>query len=218
MDCVLPGTFLHQSPVLPQKCLAQICFTCRVIRNNLIQNLFKHNKLVEQFQSSTDITHINTEHIVPFKITSCIIVRVMVYLTVRASRPSVQLVVKMLKLRRQGSYSLLVNSFEAEWMFYKYVAVRLTYLIHPKCYHLDSSICIQGYPFIILDDLITLGYKQFKGKLKKNDLIKVLKILALFHGDTMKLLNEDENMKSYAENFFEENKKKNIVKQQKAIR
>ncbi|EZA55344.1 hypothetical protein DMN91_004507 [Ooceraea biroi] len=225
-DSALPEMPSHlRELIFPQQCPDK-CFACAFVKRNLVHKLVR-DKHLKNLQSLTNVSHVNTEHIIPFNSVACTIIRIKVYAKGDSPQLSVRLVLKTLNIQHQ-QVEVILKSFMSEVAFYNIVAKLLyifprSHFVFPKCY-LDSFQWMDdGPPYIVLEDLIADGYEQFDDKLDENHLKAVFKHLGMFHGDSIRLVtNERFDSKSNFSKLMKNdtliaNKDQIMIKQKEAI-
>lgn len=174
------------SPTLP--CT---CSNCIFVRSLLIQQMIRKGLLTE-FYSQSQVFSVKIKHLTNlYEITSTIL-QVSIHDRRNPRIPCVQLIVKMSKQKRNMYQDKpVVDNFINEVMFYDTFRGMFTKNILAKCYMTNINWTNLQPPIIVLEDLLSCGFKKFECKLDEQDLKICLKGLAWFHANGIRLINDE---------------------------
>jgi len=202
---------------LSQQCIYN-CFACIFIKRIMIRNMIQNGELPE-IEFVNQIDRIEIDHLRPYNNISNILLRVRIYKKMFSSTiPYVQFIMKIIKVPKDDSRSL-TDAFANEVLFYSKIGKHFKKFIFPLIK--EATICWKEFqqPLIMMEDITMLGYTRVPGELNKRSLRKYLGALALFHGNTMRILDErSASFKNFVLHAVSGNKAQEKLKQEEAAR
>jgi len=133
--------------------------------------------------------------------------------------PYIQFIIKIIRISKDGRLRVLSDKFANEVVFYSKIGKYFKKCIFPL--NKESTICWKEFrqPLIMMEDIGRLGYKRVSGELNIRSLRKYLGSLALFHGNTMRILVERSvSFRNFIRHVVAGNKMQDQAKEEAAAR
>lgn len=173
------------------------CNDCIFIKSVLIRRIIRTGVFTEDFKSVKEVFFVKIQHsIYTLYQSRSTVLRVSIHGRMRPWTPCVQFAIKMPKEQRNAKYNSKdeMNRFRDEMLFYQIFTDRLKKdKILPTYIMLNRDSKMLQPLFIIMEDLISRGFKQFDCKLDEKGLRTCLKGLAWFHVNVIRLLRKERN-------------------------
>jgi len=147
-------------------------------------------KWFPHFTSMHMVHHVSVQHVIPYYSSRNILLRVRIYKkNTDLSQPKAQVVVKMPRNRVAEMHPYEIIKFKNEVCFYNIISRYFTEQICPQYYIATTNLKDFKQPIIVMQDLF-----EYNEILDENAKKEHIRIVAFFHANGMRLINENQEI------------------------